>query len=196
MAVSTPLPCDGCGQLVSGEHIARRLQRLEWATRFRPIHIQALLLTASAPEADSEYLYSPGPTFTGQATVLLSALGISTAGNRSEEVLANFQKRGLVLAALLECPVEPGTNPNQYRAVLERHLPQAIARVRRSLKPKRVLVLSPELQPFLPQLTEPVLGCLVFSTPIFTSYAGENASDTQELAAFHAALPAHAAQGT
>jgi len=43
MAVPTLLPCDGCGQPASAEHIARRLQRLEWATRFRPIHIQAPL---------------------------------------------------------------------------------------------------------------------------------------------------------
>jgi len=49
MAVPTLLPCDGCGQPASAEHIARRLQRLEWATRFRPIHIQALLLAAFRP---------------------------------------------------------------------------------------------------------------------------------------------------
>src|SRR5207249_10650226 len=40
---STDLPCDGCGQAASAEHIARRLRRLEWATRFRPVHIHTLL---------------------------------------------------------------------------------------------------------------------------------------------------------
>jgi hypothetical protein len=195
MAVPILLPCDGCGQLASAEHIARRLQRLEWSTRFRPIHIQALLLTASAPEADSDFLYSLESSFTGQAGTLLTALGISTAGKSSEEVLADFQKRGLVLASLLECPIEPGTDANEARALREHHLPQALARIRRSLKPKRVLVVSPELQPLAPQLTESALGCPVFYT-FFATSRGEFASDASELAAFRAALPALAAQGT
>jgi hypothetical protein len=195
MAVPTLLACDGCGQLASAEHIARRLQRLEWATRFRPIHIQALLLAASAPEADSDFLYSPAAPFTGLAGILLSALGISTAGKSNEEVLADFQKRGLVLAHLLECPVEPGTKPTEAVDIIDRHLPQALARIRRSLKPKRVLVISPELQPFVSQLSESALGCPVFHT-FFATSLGDFASDASELAAFRAALPALAAQGT
>jgi hypothetical protein len=194
MAVPSHLPCDGCGQLASPEHIARRLQRLEWATRFRPIHIQALLLTASAPEADFDFLYSPDSAFTGQTGGLLSALGISTKGKSSEEVLTDFQKRGLVLASVLDCPVESGTGPDEARALLEHHLPQALTRIRRSLKPKRALVISPELQPFVPQLTETALGCPVFYT-FFATSQGDFASDASELAAFRAALPALAAQG-
>ncbi len=195
MAVPTHLPCDGCGQLASAEHIARRLQRLEWATRFRPIHIQALLLAASAPEADSDFLYSPDPAFTGQAGNLLAALGISTAGKSSEEVLGDFQKRGLVLAHLLECPVAPGTKPTEAVDMIDRHLPQALARIRRSLKPKRVLVLSPELRPFVPQLSESALGCPVFHT-FFATSEGDFASDASEVAVFRAALPALAAQSS
>ncbi|HET6932745.1 MAG TPA: hypothetical protein VFI45_20635, partial [Candidatus Acidoferrum sp.] len=159
MAVPTLLPCDGCGQLASAEHIARRLERLEWATRFRPIHIQALLLATAAPEADSEFLYSPEAPFTGLAGDLLSALTISTAAKSKEEVLADFQKRGLFVAYLLECPVAPGTEPAETVDLLDRHLPQAVARIRRSLKPKRALVLSKNLQPFLSQLSESDLGC-------------------------------------
>src|SRR6267143_828228 len=98
MAVLTLLPCDGCGQLASAEHIARR------------------------PD-----------------------IGNSTTGKSSEKVHADFQKRGLVLASLLECPVEPGTDANEARALREHHLPHALARIRRSLKPKRVLVVSAEL---------------------------------------------------
>jgi hypothetical protein len=195
MAVPTLLPCDGCGQLAPAEHIARRLRRLEWATRFRPIHIQALLLAASAPEADSEFLYSPEPPFTGLAGDLLSALSISTAGKSYEEVLADFQRRGLFLAYLLECPVAPGTTPTEAVDLLDHHLPQAVARIRRSLKPKRALVLSQDLQPFLPQLSESVLGCPIFYTFLATS-RGDFASHPLELAAFRAALPALVAQGT
>jgi hypothetical protein len=195
MVVPTLLPCDGCGQLASAEHIARRLQRLEWSTRFRPIHIQALLLAASAPDADSEFLYSPEVPFAGLAGDLLAALSISTAGKSNEEVLADFQKRGLFLAYLLECPVAPGTETPQAVDFLDRHLPQSVARIRRSLKPKRVLVLSQELQRFLPQLSETDLGCPVVYTPLAASSSAIPPSD-DEIAAFRGALPALAAQGT
>jgi hypothetical protein len=195
MAVPTPLPCDGCGQLASAEHIARRLQRLEWATRFRPIHIQALLLATSAPDADSEFLYSPEAGFKGLAGDLLSALSISTAGKSNEEVLADFQKRGLFLAYLLECPVAPGTKANEAVDLLDHHLPQAVARIRRSLKPKRALVLAQDLQPFLLQLSESALGCPVVYTPLAASASAVPPSP-DEIAAFRAALPALAAQGS
>jgi hypothetical protein len=194
MAIPTLLPCDGCGQLASAEHIARRLQRLEWATRFRPIHIQALLLAASAPDTDSEFLYSPEAGFTGLAGDLLSALSISTAGKSNEEVLADFQKRGVFLAYLLECPVAPGTSPAETIDLLDRHLPQVVARIRRSLKPKRALVLSQDLQPFLPQLSESALGCPVVYTLLAASASAVPPSP-EEIAAFRAALPALAAQG-
>ena len=195
MAVPTLLPCDGCGQLASAEHIARRLLRLEWATRFRPIHIQALLLAASAPKADSEFLYSPETAFTGLAGDLLSALSVSTAGKSYEEVLADFQKRGLFLVYLLECPVAAGTRPAEAIDLLDRHLPQALARIRRSLKPKRALVLSQDLQPFLPQLSESALGCPVVYTPM-AALAAAVPPSPEEVATFLAALPALAAQGT
>jgi hypothetical protein len=195
MAVPTLLPCDGCGQLASAEHIARRLQRLEWSTHFRPIHIQALLLAASGPEADSEFLYSPETASTGLAGDLLSVLSISTAGKSNEEVLADFQKRGLFLVYLLECPVATGTSPAEAVDLLDRHLPQAVARIRRSLKPKRTLVLSQDLQPFLPQLSETALGCPVVYAPLAAPESAVPPSP-DEITAFRAALPALAVQGT
>jgi len=195
MAVPTLLPCDGCGQPASAEHIARRLQRLEWATRFRPIHIQALLLAAAAPEADSEFPYSPEAPFTGLAGDLLSALSISTAGKSNDEVLADFQKRGLFLVHILECPFAPGIEATEAVDVLDRHLPQAVARVRRSLKPKRVLVLSQDLQRFLPQLSETDLGCPVVYAPLAASSSAVPPTD-DEIAAFRAALPVQVVQGS
>ena len=174
--------------------MARRLQRLEWATRFRPIHIQALLLAASAPDADSEFLYTPDGPFTGLAGDLLSALSISTAAKSREEALGDFQRRGLFLAYLLECPVAPGTEPAETVDLLDRHLPQAVARIRRSLKPKRALVLSKDLQPFLPQLSESDLGCPVAYTPLAAS-SPVVPPTPDEIAAFLATLPSLAAQG-
>ena len=190
------MPCDGCGQLASAEHIARRLQRLEWAM-FSPHPRPSPLLAASAPDPDSDFLYSPETHIhrAREAALHLSALGISTAAKSNEEVLTDFQKRGLFLAYLLECPVAPSTKPTEAVDLLDRHLPQALARIRRSLKPKRVLVLSPELQPFVAQLSETALGCPVFYT-FFATSQGDFASDASELAAFRAALPALAAQGS
>src|SRR5215467_8497277 len=69
------LCCDGCGQMGSPEHIARRLRRLEWATRYRPVHIQTLLLAGIAPGEDAEFLYAPGGEFHGEAELLLRAVG-------------------------------------------------------------------------------------------------------------------------
>jgi hypothetical protein len=188
------LRCDGCGQLASGEHIARRLLRLEWATRFRPIHMQALLLGAAAPESDDEFLYAPETRYTGMAGQILAALEIPTAERSSEDLLAELQKRGLYLAYALECPVEPGSDVNLTQELLERHLLHAIARVRRSLKPKRVLVLSPELRPCLSQLTESIVGCPVFYTPLAGGEPGKALQDN-ELTVFRAALQALAARG-
>lgn len=195
MAIPSILPCDGCGQLASAEHIARRLQRLEWSTRFRPIHMQVLLLGASAPESDEEFLYFPQSRFHGLVGQILSALSITAEGRSAEEVLTEFQKRGLYLTYALECPVEPASDSSLMDELLDRHLPQAMARIRRSLKPKRLLVLSPELQPFLTQLTEATLGCPVFYTPLSLSASGE-APQATAITAFRAALSALAAHGT
>jgi len=61
------IPCDGCGQSAAPAHFARRLQRLEWAARYRPVHIQALLLGGVAPEANAAFLYSPEGNYQGEA---------------------------------------------------------------------------------------------------------------------------------
>ena len=91
----------------------------------------------------------------------------------------------------MECPAEASAGDDSLLEHLERHLPSAIARVRRSLKPKRVLAVSPELRPFLSQLSEAALGSPVFYTPLSVAQAAQ----AQEIAAFREALPALLAQG-
>jgi len=72
------LRCDGCGQAsFSPQHIARRLQRLEWTTRYRPVHIATLLLGSVAPQSDAEFLYSPAGEWAGEAKALLAAAGVT-----------------------------------------------------------------------------------------------------------------------
>src|SRR5579883_493212 len=154
MAKSEFLACDGCGQAASPEHIARRLQRLEWATRFRPLHIQVLLLGAVMPERPEEFVYVPEGSFTGEAAQLLETAGIAVEGRGREEVLADLQRAGVFLAHALECPVEPlGDHRAALETLLERRMPALLARIRRSLKPKRLVPISSALDPFLEQLS-------------------------------------------
>jgi hypothetical protein len=160
--MTTLLTCDGCGQPASSEHLSRRLQRLEWATRYRPLHIQSLLLGAIAPAEDAEFLYSEAADLSGEAAHLLDALQIPREGKSPDSLLSDVQKRGLFLMHVLECPVDlPNQSAAETQALLEKHLPAAITRIRRSLKPRRVVLLSRELQPLTARLTETALGCRV-----------------------------------
>src|SRR6202008_4702819 len=87
-SIELPLRCDGCGQKASEEHLTRRLQRLEWTTRYRPVHIHTLLLGGFSPLEEHDFLYSPRGEFHGQAAQLLGALGISTTAKTADAVQA------------------------------------------------------------------------------------------------------------
>ena len=154
------LHCDGCGQAASAEHISRRLQRLEWSTRFRPVHIGTLLLGAFAPERDAEYLYAPAGPREGEARLVLEAAGIATEGKSVESVLSEFQRAGLFLTHVLECPLEAGA-PQAPAKRIGAHLPAAIARIRRSLRPKRLVLISSLLAEHVPALQAANLGCVL-----------------------------------
>jgi hypothetical protein len=156
------LLCDGCGQPASSEHVAKRLQRLEWTTRYRPVHIAAVLLGAAAPKDDTDFLYAPAGMFGGEAKYVLNATGISLAGKSSKAVLTAFQRGGFLLTYALECPLEVGLNhPSAVPELLTSRLPALLARIRRSLRPKRIVPISLALTPLLESLTAAALGCVV-----------------------------------
>lgn len=158
------LRCHGCGQIASPEHISRRLRRLEWATRYRPIHIQTLLLGGVAPRDDAEFLYAPGEEFRGDAGLLLRAVGISTSAKATESVQAEFQSAGLFLTYLLECPVEGGEDVlSDATKLLREHLSAAASRIRRSLKPRRVILVTEVLESIVEDILALDLGCAVVS---------------------------------
>jgi hypothetical protein len=152
--------------------LARRLQRLEWTTRYRPVHIQALLLGGIAPEADAAFLYFPEGNYQGEAANLLDALQISRAGKSADAVLTEFQRRGLFLTHVLECPLEPGVSTADAQQLLEKQLPAVMARIRRSLKPKRLVLFSRELAAVAGKFTEADLG-----SPVFAGHYGPWALD-------------------
>jgi hypothetical protein len=163
--MTTPnLICDGCGQAASPEHVTRRLQRLEWMTRYRPVHVGTVLLGTYSPDADSDFLYAETAEVTGEAARVLAAVGISTQGKAKEAILSEFQRGGFLLGYVLECALEPESrNDAALAALLKARMPAFLARLRRSFLPKRAASISSKLDPFLAGLTEKELGCALLS---------------------------------
>jgi hypothetical protein len=170
------LPCDGCGQLASSEHIARRLHRLELTTRYRPIHLQAVFLGAESPELEAEFLYGAEATFQGEAADLLRALNIESAGRATDAVLLEFQKKGYLLTHVLECAGEHGGVVTES---LKRKLPSVLKRLRTSLRPKRVVVFSAAMVPLVPDLRSAQVGAEVLLDDGAPFDLGDRASATR-----------------
>jgi len=152
--------CDGCGQNASPEHLAARFRRLEWSTRYRPLHINALLLGAVPPANDVEFIYSDADVFGGEAEALLQAAGIATAGKAPEAIHHEFQRAGFFVAYVLDCPIEaPADSVAGLRPLLAKRIPTMLTRIRRSIKPKRVALIAPELDLFVGKFTSGALDC-------------------------------------
>jgi len=161
MTESSLLLCDGCGQPATSAHSAKRFELLEWTTRYRPVHIGTVLLGAVAPALDSDFLYSPSGEFGGEAGRVLEAAGISRNGKTAEASLVEFQRRGLFLTDVLECPLESQSD-GQVERLLNARFAATAARIRRSLRPKRIVPISRLLEPLLHGPNGPVdLGCSV-----------------------------------
>jgi hypothetical protein len=159
MTSTSALVCDGCGQVASAEHIARRLQRLEWTTRYRPVHINTLFLGAFSPRDERDFLYAPGGEFRGEAALLLDAVGIAIDGKTAEAVHNEFQRAGFFLTHVLECPLEgEGSVTAELPGALKKRLEAMATRVRRSLKPKRVMVVTEALTPVVEDILMLDLG--------------------------------------
>jgi hypothetical protein len=160
MGDSHLLLCDSCGQPATPQHITGRLLRLEQATRYRPVHIGTLFLGAVAPAGQAECLYACSDGFAGEGKHVLAAAGISPEGKSAEGTLAEFQRAGCLLTHVLECPLDADMrHPAATRALLSGRLPALVARIRRSLRPKRLVPISAALAPLIPSLQTTDLGC-------------------------------------
>jgi hypothetical protein len=159
-ANTSEISCDGCGQPASPEHLARRLQRLEWSTRYRPIHLHTLLLGSISPQSSPEFLYSPEQTHSGEAANLVAAAGISVAGKSADAILSEFQRRGIYLTHVLECPLDVASSGTDFlhNAFISR-LPTLFTRIRRSLKPKRLAFVSGSLTSLIERFASTQLNC-------------------------------------
>ena len=145
--------CDGCGAQVDEKHIRTRIERLERATRFRPIHIQVLFLAAAPPSqpADDFYRATTGTKRSAASQIFFDEITKSIGrkpGDAADEeaALAEFQRAGFYLACAVECPIEA---PEQLAATVSKFAPRVLLRVNTSYKPKFVAPLSPALQPLV-----------------------------------------------
>jgi hypothetical protein len=147
--------CDGCGAQADDAHIRRRIERLELATRFRPIHVQVLLIDAAPPARAEDYFYyasnreDRSQSSSDYFDEIAKCSGLTISPEMGEEAaLAEFQHRGFYLAHVRECPAE---RTNGLDEALERLGPVMIRRVEKSYKPKYIVLLSASLGKLIPQ---------------------------------------------
>jgi hypothetical protein len=145
--------CDGCGAQVDEAHIRGRIERLERATHFRPIHIQILFLAAAPPSRPEDDFYRASTSTKRSAASQMffdeisKSIGRKPTDSADEEAtLTEFQRAGFYLAYAVECPVE---SSEQLAAALSTLAPRVLLRVNTSYKPKFVAPISNELQPVI-----------------------------------------------
>jgi hypothetical protein len=151
--------CDGCGAQVDDAHIRQRIERLEFATRFRPIHISVLLIDAAPPARLEDFFYRPAalPEERSQPAreyfdALMTSAGIrAQAGGREEAALAEFQRRGFFLIGAIECA---SPTPADTQNAIERCAPALLRRVKISYRPKSIALLSASTQPLVAALQQ------------------------------------------
>jgi hypothetical protein len=149
--------CDGCGSPVDESHIRRRIERLELATRFRPIHIQVLLVDAAPPARVEDYFYRAASDRGVRSLAsrmffdeLAKCAGHPAGTDVNEEiVLADFQRRGFFLAYAVECPLEEVAEPE---GAVNRLGPTVVRRIQSSYKPKFVAPLGQPMAELIPLL--------------------------------------------
>ncbi|HEY6466819.1 MAG TPA: hypothetical protein VIY69_12550 [Candidatus Acidoferrales bacterium] len=117
--------CDGCGATVDAEHIRQRIERLELATRYRPVHIQTLLVGAVPPTNNEDYLYA------------------------AEKAGDNLQRSGIFLIYAVECPLPEAADASD---AVRGASPTLIKRVQFSYKPKSIVLFSPATSGLIPAL--------------------------------------------
>ncbi len=182
--------CDGCGAQVDEAHIRRRIERLEQATRFRPIHIQVLLLDAAPLSAlEDDFYRAPGSPRRSVGSQMFfdeiaKCLGRIPGETTDEEAtLSEFQRRGFFLAYAVECPIE---SP-EHLAAVTRLAPTVLLRINSSYKPKFVAPISHALQPLIPLLQKSSWGdrLILYNGE---SFDGPFLGDAQQRADFGTAL--------
>lgn len=147
--------CDGCGAQVGDAHVRLRIERLELATRFRPIHISVLLIDAAPPIRFEDYFYRAttdrserSPESRAYFDEMVKCAGAAPGPGITEEAaLAEFQRHGFYVIGAVECA--PADHLNSAKAI-EAARPLVLRRVNVSYKPKSIALLSPDTQGLIP----------------------------------------------
>jgi len=143
--------CDACGVRTDEDHIRRRVERLELATRYRPVHIKILLLDGAPPARLEDFFYQATKVRSTRSQAsrmyfdeLVKCAGIPVGPDlREESALTDFQRRGFFLTSAVECPFEEQSDP---LGALRRLAPTVMKRVQTSYNPSYVVPLSPPTQ--------------------------------------------------
>jgi hypothetical protein len=146
--------CDGCGAQVDDRHIRQRIERLELATRFRPVHISVLLIDAAPPARPEDYFYRAAASRSDRSSAgrryfdaLMNSAGVDAHARTDEEAaLADFQRRGFFLIGAIECAL---ANPVVAQQAIEQVVPTLLRRVTISYKPKSIALLSVATKPLV-----------------------------------------------
>jgi hypothetical protein len=148
--------CDGCGLPADPAHIAERVARLELSTRYRPIRINVLFVTAAPVGPVKDDFYGP-PESEEFFNSFLNAVGISASDDKDREAtapaaiaasrLAELQRRGYYISYLSECPIQAGEGRPDN--LISRLAPTLLRRIRFNYKPKHIAILGRELAPLV-----------------------------------------------
>jgi hypothetical protein len=167
---STPIICDGCALPASPEHIAARVERLELATRFRPIHVDVLFVALEPMPRLEDDFYRP-PESRSFFDPFLSALDIfpeagkpgREANGREADVarLLEFQRKGYYLTYLSECPLLVQSDANVARECISRLAPTIVKRIRFNYKPKHIALVGTNLTSLIEVLQQTGMGALL-----------------------------------
>lgn len=147
--------CDSCGAQVDDSHIRQRIERLELATRFRPIHVSVLLIDAAPPARFEDYFYRATSNRSERSAAsrayfdaLVKGAGVAADPELNEEAaLTEFQRHGFFLIGAVECAPE---NLGDVAKAIERAGPGILRRVNISYKPKSIALLLPQTQGLVP----------------------------------------------
>jgi hypothetical protein len=149
--------CDGCGVATPHEHIRRRIERLELATRYRPIHIQTLFLALAPPGPMEDFFYSVAPPKAERSAgakewlgAVMTQAGIGATFSGDAAALAEFQRNNFYLAYVLECPVgeaypqrDLATDPGIAAVIVRDHGAALLRRIQFSYRPKQIAIVEP-----------------------------------------------------
>jgi hypothetical protein len=199
---SSWVTCDGCGFPSSPAHIGDRVGRLEFATRFRPIHINVLFVAAAPLGRPEDDFYRP-PESREFFDPFMDAVGIPASGSKTDARantpesdtarLAEFQRRGYYLAYLSECPIS--TDGDSVSSAISRLGSRFILRVRFNYKPRHIAILGANLSPLRKLVEEAAMSSiLILLTPLEMLGAADAVSGARFGAQFRAALASLAPQ--